>query len=264
MAKTVDDPEMVASTFLNEISDRWALRFRSDEEKSEFLRSTYTTEAEWEHLNKYRQSNEEKRRQRQLDQWAERVGQGRADETAENFVKGHFPGATAGEKQFILAQIAKEMKVPEGTYDFSLSEMLSGGLPGVRSRYRRRHLKHLKHTWGAVKALVALAAILLIYGKLESNFEIIACSLLILLLTRARRWHEGGSLSNASYNQAGYIRFVELKKTLGAEPSPDEYRALWELEKDVKKGIVRHYVVDTGNTLINLVVYWQLLRVCIG
>jgi hypothetical protein len=48
------------------------------------------------------------------------------------------------------------------------------------------------------------------------------------------------------------------------ELSPDEHSALWDLEKVVKMGLVRHYVVDTGNMLIKLVVYSQLLRVCIG
>src|ERR1017187_6954638 len=130
----------------------------------------------------------------------------------------------------------------------------------LRKRFRRRHLKHFAHTWSAIKSVVGVVVVLAIYSKLQTNFEIISASLLILLYTTVARVSWGQSVAAGSFNQAGYIRYIELKKLLKAEPHDAEMAGLWDLEENLKNTVVRYYVIDIGNSVINLIVFVNLFR----
>ena len=70
-------------------------------------------------------------------------------------------GCTPGIKDFITDQLAKEIVAPDSYQAYRFDEMVETGLPGVRTKYRRRHLKYLKHSWTAIKGLIGLFAVLI-------------------------------------------------------------------------------------------------------
>jgi hypothetical protein len=100
----------------------------------------------------------------------------------------------------------------------------------------------------------------MIFAKAQSAVETIVAALVIFSYTYLRRATSGVALANASFNQAGYIRFISLKEILGVEPSQEEYGALCTVAKETKKNNVRHYIVDVGHSIVNVIAGWNLIQ----
>jgi hypothetical protein len=256
----MEDPKFTARRLLNSVADRVHFRFADEQDRLNFQNRYGLTDVECTRLDAYRQRRERKEAKEERDRWIEQI-QGRfANEAVEQFLDEYFKGAKDAEKRFIREQVSKEVKAPESQFDCRLEDLLKRGLPPVKKQIRKRRLKYLLHTWAGIKALISVAFVLLIYDKLQTDFEIIIYSIRIRLYTQLMRTTWWLSLTNASFNHAGYLRYVSLKQTLGYDIKPDEHRGAWDLEDGIKNSAIRFRVVDAGNSVINLIVYWHLIK----
>jgi hypothetical protein len=263
MPKT-EDSQRIAADLLSTISAVRKFKFSNEEAGAEFRQQHAIDDYGWKLIQKYRLRMEAKETRENADTYLTNLQNRLCEEAIKTFLDSHFNGATNKEQVVIREQIAKEVKQPETYGDYSLLDMVRGGVSGVRKRNRRRHLKHFLHSWEVVKALIAISVVLAVYSRLQTDFEIIVCSLLILLYTQATRvgWHL--SLQAGSFNQAGFIRYVQLKQALKIEPTPEEDEGVALLDRLVKKSLVARYVDDTGNSIINLIVFWHLFKLFFG
>lgn len=258
------DHQQVRDALLGAISDRWKLRFSDAEEEAQFRSHIYLQDSEWMRVRLYGASEERRKERLKLLRWAERTGEALAEQEIQKFFAKYFPTATESERTFMREQIIREAKAPDSDSDFSLLSMIEGGLPAVRARFRRRHLRHLNHWWPALKGLLAVAAVLLVFAKLNSDFERLCFSLLVLLMTHQARIAWVNSIVGADHNIAGWHRFLKLKELVTGSILPEEHEDTWQLEKVHKASVARYYVIDTARSLVNLIVYLHLLGILLS
>lgn len=246
------------------VSDRQNFKFPDEKAESDFRRRFYLDGDDWQRVEQYRAKKERKADKSIRNQWIERLQEKYVEEGVALFLSQHFKEASGPEKTFIREQLAKETKAPGVSYDYSLDDIIRNGLPGVRKHRRRVRLRYFLHSWAAIKALFSIWVVFLIYSSVQSAFEVIVCSLLIRMYTQLIRtgWHL--SLTEASFNHAGFLRYLGLKEAVGGETKPDEWKGNWDLERGLKDSMIRRYVVDAGNSIVNLIVYWQLLKVLVS
>jgi hypothetical protein len=249
--------EFVAEQLLYVVNARVNFRLVDPEAIKAFRESRNISDVEWAELEDQRRRKE----LRQREQRSKLTGLHYAAEAIDEFLVKYFGQATPGEREFMKEHILREAIVGSDNYsDFSVHQMLSEGVDGVRSRYRRRYLKHLWHAWPAVRVLLLVGAVLLLYGKLDTAFEIIVVSIMLLLYVTLVRIGGGTYLALANFNYAGFIRFRELRYALDIEPDHEEAQTSWNIEKEIKKNHVRLVIADVGNTIINLILFWQLFK----
>lgn len=246
----------IVSELMDRLNQRLELRFSDDAEEAEFKRRFRVSESGWNEFIEFQRRHD---LEQNLQGWPDRFGVRFAEEVAEKFIDAHFRGANAAEKALIREQISRESKAPD--FDrHGLVDMVKDGLPGVRRHRRKRHLKHLRHTWAAVKGLIGIAVVVGIYDKLHTDFEVIVCSLLILSYTLAIRGLWKVLLAAEASNHAGYVRYADLKQTMGMTLTADEHSANWRLEDQLKKQMVGFTVSDGMNSIVNLIVFWHLFK----
>ena len=237
-------------------------KFETPEAQAAFKAKHFISSEKWEDMERYAQELSEREERQSTEKQMEAYQEAAINEAADKFVDVHFKGATREEKNLITDQLAREILAPDADHDFTVEEMVERGLPGVRSKHRRRHLKHLRHSWTAIKGLVGLVAVLAIYNKVNTTFEVVVFSLLVLLYIHSTRYLSSGLLAIADANCAGYVRYLGLASKIDKEKaSSAEYEGLWTLEKQLQKGKIDHYVRDTCNTLVTLVVFWNIFKV---
>jgi hypothetical protein len=262
MATGATDPSQAVTSLETAI---WAARnfamYPDDDEESEaaFCRDHNLGPTSWTIVQRYRRRNQLKEAKRKDQRFIERLQNQLSEKHIRPFLEQCFPGATEPEQRRIREQIERETKWQDAYYEYSPEDMVRDGVKGLRKHHRLGALRHLSHTWEALKGLVAIAVVIAIYATLETKFEVIVVSLLLLSYTTlsGMRW---GQLKLALIgDQAGFLRYLELKRAANSEPTDKEMGLRWDLEKALKK-TDPHVVADTANSIINLVVYMSLVR----
>lgn len=252
------DHTFAVSDLLNELHERINLEFHSVEEENA-LRQNYGEEW-WRAFARVARQRQRQYKSREVEEWL--LGQHeKIEEPIQRFLTVHFKGASKGEANFIREQIGRELKAPDGNYDFCLFDMVHGGLRSVRRRYRGRYARYIRQSaWSAIKGLIMALVTLMIFTKTQTDFETIVAALLILSYTYALRIAYGAAFVNASFNQAGYIRYLSLKELMPFPPPTEEYEGLFTLERDMRQSRVCRYVVDVGLSIVNLIAGWNLFK----
>jgi hypothetical protein len=256
----MDDKDIDTAIFLDAVRARFDLKFPSADAQQDFRERFDISEIEWPRFHRHSQLVDRRIVKQAQEDRIDDIRGKFADELSEKFIDSNFAGATRGERVFIQEQIAKEIVAPDLFFEYSLSDMMNGGLKDVRKRYRRNHLKYLRHLWALAQASITAAVVLAVFNMLASPFEIITASLLFLLYTRVFRFASWQFFVTGSYDYASFLRYTSLKQVLGAAPRNDEYEAQWKIEEDLKKSKIEHCITDTGHSIVNLVVYWNLFK----
>jgi hypothetical protein len=254
---TTEDFNAAADNLIDTIT---AFRKLDISDDAEFRKHYGINDYGWNLIQKYRRRIGVQKARAAADTYITGLQERLCEETIHVFLECHFKGATNKERELVREQIAKEVDQPKVYFDYALSRMVRDGVPGIRRLRWRRPLRHFRHTWEAMKAVIAIIVVLAIYERLQTDFETIVCSLLILLYTQAIRAIWGLALQGASFRQASYMSYIALKETMKTEATPDEIDGVALLDEGIKKSETRRHVVDTGNSIINLIVFWHLFK----
>jgi len=105
----------------------------------------------------------------------------------DNFIEQYFKGCTADESRYLFSTMDAEFKAGDNYSDLEhcLHAFLKGGLDGVRSQrskdtHNRRIKSGLRAIWTVFKGLVEIAVVLGIYSALQTPFETITISILLV------------------------------------------------------------------------------------
>ena len=184
---------------------------------------------------------------RDRDAWISRIDAAYTKEAIDNFLEAHFKSASSKELDIVREQIAREVKAPDGDYEYCLYDMARDGVQGIRKYRRNRFSRYVRqNAWVAIKALLKPLVALMIFEKLNDSFQIIATALMIILYTQVRRGVLVLDGATAANNQAAYVRYLSTKGLANFEPTPEEYAALWTLGRENAKGMIQRLVADLG------------------
>lgn len=253
-----------AQFILNTVRDCLYLNLPDEQAKTTFQEQLHISGEDWKAVEESidRESGKWKRGFMALRVW--KLQASYTITAVNKVVAENFPGATRCETDFISEQIVKEATAQSLHFDYPLSSMLTEGLQGVRKHRRSRRLKGiLRHTWTAIKAVLAVVIVLGVFSKLQSDFEAIVVSLLLLAYTGIIRSMWSNSLIGADFNFAGLMRYFIVKKLLGYWPNDEECEAQWKIQEGAQVAKTRWIITDTGNTIINLIVFWHLFKMLV-
>lgn len=215
-------------------------------------------------LEKWRRRSERKSARREASLLVEKIQNELYERHIAAFVREYFDGATEEEAERIRRQLMREAFFPHENYDGNdkveaLGTMLKGGLKGVRTRHRTRRLKkYASLLWETAKAIISVGSAATIYAILNSAFQAIVVSLLILTYTRVIGESMRSGMWYGLHTFATHSGRIETKKILRDETTLDAVSVSWTYEDTIETEVMIVFIIGTGLQLLNLLACYHL------
>jgi hypothetical protein len=123
--------------------------------------------------------------------------------------------------------------------------------------------KVVKVTWTAIRALIYVVLVLLTLEKMDGAFQIVVCSLLILILNEITAQF---GISSRAFAEESFIHrslFAGILKRLGDPESDEGLELLRGLAADYNRTTVHWYINSVASYIVYLIVLWKIISVVV-
>lgn len=121
----------------------------------------------------------------------------------------------------------------------------------------------VKICWTIIKSVIYIALVLFALGKMDGAFQVVVCSLLILILQSV---NNANTVTNRMFVEESFVHrtlFGGILKRVGDPDCEEGFKQLRQRAAEYERTTVHWYINSAATYIVFLIVLWKIVSVVV-